>query len=919
MKCFARLCVGVLVAAGLSQAGYTWKNLKVGGAGFVSGITASRWEKNLVYARTDVGGAYRWDEATGSWNPLLDWAPSSDAGIQGVSAIALDAQDPARVYMVTGISYFGGGKTLLLRSTDRGANFDTVNLTSKLKINGNGGGRHLGDRLAVDPNLPTRLIVGSGSSQNGAFLSNDRGSTWTQITALPTDTAVSFVAFDSSSSAKGSATKIIYVGFTRTGKKNLYRSSDAGVTWSAVTGQDTLVPQRGVVTENGTLHVTYADKGILEKSGKGSVWSLTRAGVKTDITPGKKYSAYSGIHAYPGNPKRLIVSTINSYGTPQCWESRACGWGTAAWGDVFYTTEDGGVTWQNQVSSINNTKTVRLATEAGGPLWVDSGNGNMHWTGSITFDPFNPARAFVTSGNGVFMTSDLNSTTSTTWKFASKGIEEMVTNRMVVLPSGAIVTTIWDYTGFRNASPDVYPTSGMRLSGGKNVALTVAQAKPQYLARFSTGDTGSIALSKDSGKSWSLVPRPVKVAGGNVTFNADGSALLWSKGTSVYRSTNLGTSWIASSWPGAADPEILGDPLNPKLFYAYHASTGNVHVSIDGGASFALKATLQPSTSGNGIESTPGRVGEFWVPCNTGASADGWTRKLIQVKINPSTGAVSLGRVVDKATGVNSCTILGLGRAAPGKSHPSLFLWGNVNNVVGLYRSDDTGSTWVRVNDDRHQFGGPGNGQFLVGDPNVYGRVYMGTFGRGVVYADLDNTAPRMTLGAQWVNAADHSKGFRLFANTLSDVENNVERIDYYVNGVKAGSSAAGVPYNFVYTSVAWNTNYTVRAVAWDKGGLSGNSNTFTIANSFNYALKVSASSPNWVGGLVGTYAVATGSTEVVTGVLSNASGTWKKTFWPSSAGRFKMTSVSGLGSGSYTFTLFVGSKAVASTSVLKL
>ncbi|WP_234433488.1 hypothetical protein, partial [Streptomyces sp. NRRL WC-3549] len=36
---------------------YTWKNARIDGGGFVPGIVFNRSEKNLAYARTDIGGA----------------------------------------------------------------------------------------------------------------------------------------------------------------------------------------------------------------------------------------------------------------------------------------------------------------------------------------------------------------------------------------------------------------------------------------------------------------------------------------------------------------------------------------------------------------------------------------------------------------------------------------------------------------------------------------------------------------------------------------------------------------------------------------------------------------------------------------------------------------------------------------------
>lgn len=53
--------VGDSAQAQLSQA-YTWRNVTIHGGGYVPGIVFNAKEPNLVYARTDIGGAYRWEK-----------------------------------------------------------------------------------------------------------------------------------------------------------------------------------------------------------------------------------------------------------------------------------------------------------------------------------------------------------------------------------------------------------------------------------------------------------------------------------------------------------------------------------------------------------------------------------------------------------------------------------------------------------------------------------------------------------------------------------------------------------------------------------------------------------------------------------------------------------------------------------------
>jgi oligoxyloglucan reducing-end-specific cellobiohydrolase len=161
--------------------------------------------------------------------------------------------------------------------------------------------------------------------------------------------------------------------------------------------------------------------------------------------------------------------------------------------------------------------------------------------------------------------------------------------------------------------------------------------------------------------------------------------------------------------------------VKPDLFYAYvngrFYSTGT-----SGGITFSrMNSTILPVCGGSNC-GTPvvnfSQSGDIWLPLGVSGlfhSVDGgvtWT--------NPSNVAWA-----------NSVAV-----GAAGSTHtPAVYLYGmpTASSAMAIYRSDDNGTTWVQINDALHQYGGP---TLIQADPRVYGRVYLGMNGRGIIYGE---------------------------------------------------------------------------------------------------------------------------------------------------------------------------------------
>lgn len=102
----------------------------------------------------------------------MDWAGPSNASFYGVSALALDPANGARVFALTG-SYWRSSNCSVLMSADAGNTWALTNASAGwgLRCGANEDDRNVGDRMAVHPSLPGTVAV--GGSDGAVYLTID--------------------------------------------------------------------------------------------------------------------------------------------------------------------------------------------------------------------------------------------------------------------------------------------------------------------------------------------------------------------------------------------------------------------------------------------------------------------------------------------------------------------------------------------------------------------------------------------------------------------------------------------------------------------------------------------------------------------------------------------------------------------------
>jgi xyloglucan-specific exo-beta-1,4-glucanase len=748
---------------------YTFKNVvSGGGGGYVPDVVFNPKQQGLIYARTDIGGAYRWNPSIGSWVPLLDFTSPADWNLMGVESLATDPVDPNRLVIAVGTytNNFTTQNGAILRSTDQGKTFQRTDLP--FKNGGNMPARSMGERLAIDPNDDAIVYFGTRSG-HGLWKSTDFGATWSQVTSftavgdyvekagdnyLGDPDGIVWEAFDPTTGSAGKPTQTIYAGVATKNGPSIWRSTDGGSTWAAVPGQPTgFLPQHGVLASNGQLIVTFDNQAGPFDGTSGDVWRYTTAtGAWTKISPvpstdtSNDYFGYGGLSVDAQHPNTIMVSALNSW-----------------WPDtMLWRSTDDGTTWTRIWDFTSYpSRSLRYVQDVSAAPWLDFGvpssqavppvpSPKLGWMVSgLAIDPFNSDHMLYGTGATIYGTNDLTNWDKGTpfhLSVAAAGLEEMAVTDLISPPSGpTLVSGVGDDGGFVQTDLTKPVEMFTQPIFTTTTSLDYAEKSPAFMVRVqnstSTSGASNIGFTFSSGSSWFQGNGSFSTnsGGGTVAAAADASRVVWAPGNNaapVSFSTDNGNSWTSSTGiPQGAS--VRSDRVNASKFYGF--SNGTFYVSTNGGASFtATAATGLPAAAQ--FKAVAGHEGDIWLAGTSGI----WH-------------STNSGASFAQLTNVTSATSIGFGAPAPGQTYPALFAIATVSGTTGVFRSDDAGTTWTRINDDAHQYGL--QNQPITGDPRTYGRVYYGTNGRGIIYGDIAGaqTSPTPTTSASSTPTPTHT------------------------------------------------------------------------------------------------------------------------------------------------------------------
>jgi photosystem II stability/assembly factor-like uncharacterized protein len=514
--------------------GGTWRlqgPTNIGGR--VLDVVMDPLKPDSIYIATATGGVWHSGDAGVTWAPA--WPETYNQSI-GALAVAPDGT----LYAGTGEAGPGGGSLTyggdgVYRSRDGGRTWQNIGLKTSERIG----------RIVVDPKDPKRVWVAANGplfatgGERGLYLSTDGGDTWGEpvLEGITETTGAVDVALDPEDS------DVVYAAMWDRlrhpdsrdytgGGSALYKSTDAGETWTAI-GTNFFGPNLETV---GRLGVAAAPGGIVY------VISSTVLGATGGFY--KSTDAGATFTPQPLDPELVTGGLVYAW-----W-----------FGRVYVDPKDANHVFVTGVNLSESTNGGQSFTAPGG---IHADQHGMAW------DPRVEERVYLGNDGGMYRSDD----NGRTWEHG----EYMPWNQLFSIdvsqqtPS-RIVGGLQDNGGNRSWTPDgeTAPDAWNDITGGDGTEMRINPENEQIV--YGCSQYGACAVSRDGGnnmkgfgdfivgnrKNWLT---PIEFEPGNPSTVYTASAI-------VHRSTDDGQTWEPISLD-LTDGEAGSTETNP-LFRNYN-------------------------------------------------------------------------------------------------------------------------------------------------------------------------------------------------------------------------------------------------------------------------------------------------------------------------------------------------------------
>jgi photosystem II stability/assembly factor-like uncharacterized protein len=508
--------------------GLKWRLIGPFRAGRAVAVAGVPGDSTTFYFGGVNGGVWKTSDAGTVWTPVFDNQP-----VGSIGAIAVAPSDSNTIYVGTGESDIrsdlSSGKGVY-KSMDAGATWTHIGLEDTRQIS----------RIVIDPRDANVVYVGAlghaygANEQRGVFKSVDGGMHWSKILDQGSEIGISDLAISSGNP------QLLFAGAWHTHRPpwstyapidgpggGLYRSQDAGKTWSRLNGNGLPDGDWGrvgvdVAPDGKRVYALIQAKkaGLYRSDDGGDTWTLENADAR--LTGRAWY--FNSITIDPHDRDAIYIPNV-----------------------ALYRSEDGG-------------KTISIVRGA-------PGGDDYH---QIWIDPKNPASMVLGTDQGTTVSLDRGQTWSTWYNQPTAQLYHVITdNEFPYIVYGAQQDSGGAAVPSRTDNGQITPRDWFQAGGSESGYVAPDPKDPNII--YLSGTYGSVdRYNRRTGFSQNVTPWPVPAFGSEINqrkyrdpwtpvlvFSPADSTTLYLGTQYVMKTVDGGLHWQAIS------PDLTGSTQQP--------------------------------------------------------------------------------------------------------------------------------------------------------------------------------------------------------------------------------------------------------------------------------------------------------------------------------------------------------------------